>query len=230
MIMGSNRIEKCDEALVTPLTHNAFTSSSVFTSGYAPGYAKLNKRGAGVSDYFNGFLHVSSFQAYCMTGISIHPALSLKSPGLCMNDHYETPTGMACTAVTIVIQDSLSFMLHSSARKHVPKLAFVPHVLDMFGFTRQGMYRSVSMEVVLQGSDETKVSPEGAGGWSPLDSDHYQWLQVDLGSRKQVTAIATQGRYSSSDWTTRYRLLYSDSGRNWKPYHQDGNIWVSSTE
>ncbi|XP_067234833.1 contactin-associated protein-like 2a [Chanodichthys erythropterus] len=103
--------EKCDEALVTPLPHNAFTSSSVFTSGYAPGYAKLNKRG-------------------------------------------------------------------------------------------------------------------GAGGWSPLDSDHYQWLQVDLGSRKQVTAIATQGRYSSSDWTTRYRLLYSDTGRNWKPYHQDGNIWA----
>uniref|UniRef100_A0A8C1GP63 Contactin associated protein 2 n=1 Tax=Cyprinus carpio TaxID=7962 RepID=A0A8C1GP63_CYPCA len=103
--------QKCDEALVTPLPHNAFTSSSVFTSGYAPGYAKLNKRG-------------------------------------------------------------------------------------------------------------------GAGGWSPLDSDHYQWLQVDLGSRKQVTAIATQGRYSSSDWTTRYRLLYSDTGRNWKPYHQDGNIWA----
>ncbi|KAI7792786.1 putative contactin-associated protein-like 2, partial [Triplophysa rosa] len=103
--------KKCDEALVTPLPHNAFTSSSVFTGGYAPGYAKLNKRG-------------------------------------------------------------------------------------------------------------------GAGGWSPLDSDHYQWLQVDLGSRKQVTAVATQGRYSSSDWTTRYRLLYSDTGRNWKPYHQDGNIWA----
>ncbi|KAJ8367709.1 hypothetical protein AAFF_G00311260 [Aldrovandia affinis] len=95
-----------------PLPHNAFTSSSMFSSSYAPGYAKLNKRG-------------------------------------------------------------------------------------------------------------------GAGGWSPLDSDHYPWLQVDLGSRKQVSAIATQGRYSSSDWTTRYRLLYSDTGRNWKPYHQDGNIWNS---
>lgn len=50
---------------------------------------------------------------------------------------------------------------------------------------------------------------------------------MDLGTRKQVSAVATQGRYSSSDWTTRYRLLYSDTGRNWKPYHQDGNIWVS---
>ncbi|XP_076617877.1 contactin-associated protein-like 2a [Chaetodon auriga] len=105
--------QKCDEALASPLAHTAFTSSSVFSNGYAPGYAKLNRRG-------------------------------------------------------------------------------------------------------------------GAGGWSPLDSDHYQWLQVDLGSRKQVSAIATQGRYSSSDWTTRYRLLYSDTGRNWKPYHQDGNIWAFS--
>ncbi|XP_031439933.1 contactin-associated protein-like 2a isoform X2 [Clupea harengus] len=103
--------QKCDEAMATPLPHNAFSSSSVFTSGYAPGYAKLNKRG-------------------------------------------------------------------------------------------------------------------GAGGWSPLDSDHYQWLQVDLGSRRQVTSVATQGRYSSSDWTTRYRILYSDTSRNWKPYHQDGNIWA----
>uniref|UniRef100_A0A668TC63 Uncharacterized protein n=1 Tax=Oreochromis aureus TaxID=47969 RepID=A0A668TC63_OREAU len=106
-------IINCDEALASPLPHTAFTSSSVFSSGYAPGYAKLNRRG-------------------------------------------------------------------------------------------------------------------GAGGWSPLDSDHYQWLQVDLGLRKQVSAIATQGRYSSSDWTTQYRLLYSDTGRNWKPYHQDGNIWAFS--
>ncbi|KAK3540846.1 hypothetical protein QTP86_002353 [Hemibagrus guttatus] len=103
--------EKCDEALATPLSHSAFSSSSVFTTGYTPEFAKLNRRG-------------------------------------------------------------------------------------------------------------------GAGGWSPLDTDHYPWLQVDLGSRKQVTAVATQGRYSSSDWTTRYRLLYSDTGRNWKPYHQDGNIWA----
>lgn len=67
----------------------------------------------------------------------------------------------------------------------------------------------------------------GAGGRSPSDSDHYQWFQVDFGNRKQISAIATQGRYSSSDWVTQYRMLYSDTGRNWKPYHQDGNIWVS---
>ncbi|XP_026876989.2 contactin-associated protein-like 2b isoform X1 [Electrophorus electricus] len=68
----------------------------------------------------------------------------------------------------------------------------------------------------------------GHGGWSPLDSDRYQWLQVDLKGRKQITAIATQGRYSSSDWTKQYRLLYSDTGNNWRPYRQDGNIWTFS--
>ncbi|XP_033975452.1 contactin-associated protein-like 2 [Trematomus bernacchii] len=67
---------------------------------------------------------------------------------------------------------------------------------------------------------------QGAGGWSPLDTDRYQWLQVDLGSRKQVVSVATQGRYSSSDWTSKYRLLYSDTQKNWRPYLQDGNIWT----
>ncbi|KAM9323054.1 contactin-associated protein-like 2b [Pholidichthys leucotaenia] len=67
---------------------------------------------------------------------------------------------------------------------------------------------------------------QDSGGWSPLDTDHYQWLQVDLGSRKQVVAIATQGRYSSSDWVSKYRLLYSDTQKNWRPYLQDGNIWT----
>ncbi|XP_068197780.1 contactin-associated protein-like 2b [Antennarius striatus] len=67
---------------------------------------------------------------------------------------------------------------------------------------------------------------QGAGGWSPLETDQYPWLQVDLGSRKQVVAIGTQGRYSSADWTRKYRLLYSDTQKNWRPYLQDGNIWT----
>lgn len=76
-------------------------------------------------------------------------------------------------------------------------------------------------------STPTTPTKPGAGGWSPLDIDRYQWLEVDLGSRKQVVAIATQGRYSSSDWTSKYRVLYSDTQKNWRPYLQDGNIWVS---
>ncbi|KAI1905287.1 hypothetical protein AGOR_G00014550 [Albula goreensis] len=67
---------------------------------------------------------------------------------------------------------------------------------------------------------------DGAGGWSPLHSDKYQWLEIDLGERTEVTAIATQGRYGSSDWVTSYLLMFSDTGRNWKQYRQEDSIWA----
>uniref|UniRef100_A0A8D3A368 Contactin-associated protein-like 4 n=1 Tax=Scophthalmus maximus TaxID=52904 RepID=A0A8D3A368_SCOMX len=65
---------------------------------------------------------------------------------------------------------------------------------------------------------------EGAGGWSPLSSDGYQWLEVDLGERTKVTAVATQGRYGSSDWLTSYLLMFSDTGHNWKQHRQEDSV------
>ncbi|KAM8838666.1 contactin-associated protein-like 4 isoform 2-T3 [Synchiropus picturatus] len=62
---------------------------------------------------------------------------------------------------------------------------------------------------------------EGAGGWSPLASDTHQWLEVDLGGRTTITAVATQGRYGSSDWLTSYLLMFSDTGHNWRQYRQE---------
>uniref|UniRef100_A0A4W3HZY0 F5/8 type C domain-containing protein n=1 Tax=Callorhinchus milii TaxID=7868 RepID=A0A4W3HZY0_CALMI len=69
---------------------------------------------------------------------------------------------------------------------------------------------------------------DGAGGWSPLESNRPQWLQIDLGERTEVTAVATQGRYGSSDWVTSYALMFSDSESNWKQYRQQDSIWVSA--
>ncbi|XP_061601849.1 contactin-associated protein-like 4 [Cololabis saira] len=67
---------------------------------------------------------------------------------------------------------------------------------------------------------------EGAGGWSPLTSDKGQWLDLDLGRRTQITAVATQGRYGSSDWQAAFYLMFSDTGHNWKQYRQEGSIGV----
>uniref|UniRef100_A0A8B9ICJ6 Contactin associated protein family member 4 n=1 Tax=Anser brachyrhynchus TaxID=132585 RepID=A0A8B9ICJ6_9AVES len=67
-----------------------------------------------------------------------------------------------------------------------------------------------------------------AGGWSPLVSNKYQWLQIDLGERAEITAVATQGGYGSSDWVTSYLLMFSDSGRNWKQYRQEESTWAFS--
>uniref|UniRef100_A0A8C4LKK4 Uncharacterized protein n=1 Tax=Equus asinus asinus TaxID=83772 RepID=A0A8C4LKK4_EQUAS len=66
-----------------------------------------------------------------------------------------------------------------------------------------------------------RVSAQGAGGWTPLVSDKNQWLQIDLGERVEVTAVATQGGYGSSDWVTSYLLMFSDSSRNWKQYRRE---------
>ncbi|XP_048203426.1 contactin-associated protein-like 3 [Perognathus longimembris pacificus] len=65
---------------------------------------------------------------------------------------------------------------------------------------------------------------DGAGGWTPFVSNKYQWLQIDLGERMKVTAVATQGGYGSSDWVTSYLLMFSDGGRNWKQYRQEDSI------
>ncbi|XP_011896252.1 PREDICTED: contactin-associated protein-like 4 isoform X2 [Cercocebus atys] len=65
---------------------------------------------------------------------------------------------------------------------------------------------------------------DGAGGWTPLVSNKNQWLQIDLGERVEVTAVATQGGYGSSDWVTSYILMFSDSGRNWKQYRREDSV------
>ncbi|XP_065120265.1 contactin-associated protein-like 5 isoform X2 [Paramisgurnus dabryanus] len=69
---------------------------------------------------------------------------------------------------------------------------------------------------------------DGAGGWSPLDSNKYQWLEINLEQRTEITAISTQGRYGSSDWVTRYFLMFSDTGHNWRPYRQEDSIGAFS--
>uniref|UniRef100_A0A8C7I218 Contactin-associated protein-like 4 n=1 Tax=Oncorhynchus kisutch TaxID=8019 RepID=A0A8C7I218_ONCKI len=68
------------------------------------------------------------------------------------------------------------------------------------------------------------VFPSGAGGWAPVESNKYQWLEVDLGERTEITAVATQGRYGSSDWVSSFLLMFSDTGRNWKQYRQEDSI------
>uniref|UniRef100_A0A670Z7Q0 Contactin associated protein family member 4 n=1 Tax=Pseudonaja textilis TaxID=8673 RepID=A0A670Z7Q0_PSETE len=52
--------------------------------------------------------------------------------------------------------------------------------------------------------------------------------QIDLGERTEITAVATQGGYGSSNWVTSYLLMFSDSGRNWKQYRQEESIWAFS--
>ena len=67
-----------------------------------------------------------------------------------------------------------------------------------------------------------KVDGIKQGGWSALDNDLSQWLQVNLGSYTTVTRIATQGRNGFSEWVTKYILQYSNDGVTFQVYREPG--------
>ena len=60
------------------------------------------------------------------------------------------------------------------------------------------------------------------GGWSVLDSNQNQWLQVDLGAAISVKGIATQGRSEYGQWVTAYKLEYSIDGASFLCYNDPG--------
>ena len=63
-----------------------------------------------------------------------------------------------------------------------------------------------------------------AGGWAAGQNDANQWLQVDLGSQHWVTRLATQGRSGRNQWVTKFNLQYSDDGRIFPYYSEQGQI------
>uniref|UniRef100_A0AAQ5ZHT5 Contactin associated protein 1 n=1 Tax=Amphiprion ocellaris TaxID=80972 RepID=A0AAQ5ZHT5_AMPOC len=62
----------------------------------------------------------------------------------------------------------------------------------------------------------------GSSGWSPSPRDRQPWLQIDLGRKYRLRAIATQGTFNSYDWVTKYTLLYGDRPDSWTPYIMNG--------
>uniref|UniRef100_A0A6Q2YV66 Contactin associated protein like 3 n=1 Tax=Esox lucius TaxID=8010 RepID=A0A6Q2YV66_ESOLU len=91
----------------------------------------------------------------------------------------------------------------------------------------QSSFRSSTQLSGSHGPGFAKVNRrDGAGGWAPVESNRYQWLEVDLGERTEITAVATQGRYGSSDWVSSFLLMFSDTGRNWRQYRQEDSIGV----
>ena len=61
---------------------------------------------------------------------------------------------------------------------------------------------------------------QGAWGWVTPTNNYEQWLQVDLGSNKTVTGVATQGSPDNlyDNWVTKYRLQCSDDGVTFRIY------------
>ncbi|XP_010609260.2 contactin-associated protein-like 3 isoform X1 [Fukomys damarensis] len=122
----------------------------------------------------------------------------------------------------------LSALVLLSTRTQSPAAAGNPHSCDapLASALPRSSFSSSSELSSSHGPGFARLNRrDGAGGWTPLVSNKYQWLQIDLGERMEITAVATQGGYGSSDWVTSYLLMFSDGGKNWKQYRQEESIW-----
>ena len=81
-----------------------------------------------------------------------------------------------------------------------------------------------SKHAAIQGRLNFQEGGGKIGSWSARYNDQNQWLQVDLGSSKHVTYLATQGRNSVlyNQWVTSYKMEYSSDGTSFHCYQEHG--------
>ena len=74
----------------------------------------------------------------------------------------------------------------------------------------------------IQGRLNFQAGNGFSGAWSAEHNDQNQWLQGDLGSIKNITHLATQGRNAHDQWVTSYKVEYSNNGTSFRCYQEYG--------
>ncbi|XP_028395145.1 lactadherin-like [Dendronephthya gigantea] len=77
----------------------------------------------------------------------------------------------------------------------------------------------MSSSTEKNGFSVSKGRLNGAASWRPDDDNQNQWLQVDLGKKELVTAIATQGSGSNRYWLKNYSITYGVDKENLTSYN-----------
>ena len=78
----------------------------------------------------------------------------------------------------------------------------------------------------IQGRLYFKAAHGKVGSWSAKNNNLDQWLQIDFGSKHDVTGLATQGRNGYRQWVTKYKVQYSDNGVNFQYYIEQGQAAI----
>uniref|UniRef100_A0A8B9D934 Discoidin, CUB and LCCL domain containing 1 n=1 Tax=Anser cygnoides TaxID=8845 RepID=A0A8B9D934_ANSCY len=58
--------------------------------------------------------------------------------------------------------------------------------------------------------------------WAAEPGAETAWLELDLGTRRNVTGIVTKGSEMYDYYVTSYRVSSSRDGKNWRPYRSSG--------
>ncbi|XP_041114974.1 coagulation factor V [Polyodon spathula] len=69
-----------------------------------------------------------------------------------------------------------------------------------------------------------RLGNEGSvNAWQAKANNIYQWLQVELQTKKKITGIVTQGAKSMKNemYVKTFSIQYSNNGNNWTPYREN---------
>ncbi|NXH41503.1 DCBD1 protein, partial [Dicaeum eximium] len=93
-------------------------------------------------------------------------------------------------------------------------------VLEIVAFNASSWWH----EVDILGQDRAWVAKQAAlsttgHSWAAEPSAEAAWLELDLGTRKNVTGIITKGSSEQHNYyVTSYHVYSSRDGKNWRPY------------
>lgn len=67
----------------------------------------------------------------------------------------------------------------------------------------------------------------GGSSWTAGQSDFGQYLIIDLGEKKNISSIASQGKPYTAEYVQEFRLDYGNDGQDFANYRdRNGNIKV----
>nr|XP_023019258.1 hemocytin-like [Leptinotarsa decemlineata] len=61
------------------------------------------------------------------------------------------------------------------------------------------------------------VTDTSGGSWAPVESDHHQFLEINLGKQEPVYGVIVKGSPLYDEYVTSYKVTYSDDGHHF--YH-----------
>ena len=71
-------------------------------------------------------------------------------------------------------------------------------------------------------NEASKGRLNGVGAWSPSSNNNStDYLQINLQYEFFICAVATQGKSTADDWTTKYKLRLSLNNIDWVTYKEN---------
>ncbi|XP_044773857.1 lactadherin isoform X2 [Neomonachus schauinslandi] len=93
--------------------------------------------------------------------------------------------------------------------------------------TASSIYRTWGLNAFSWFPFYARLDKQGKfNAWTAQTNDASEWLQVDLGSQRQVTGIITQGArdFGHIQYVAAYKVAYSNDSINWAEYRDQGAI------